>query len=480
MPDPAGTKSPVQNLKKGDLITVTTDNLSGEGTSVGRWEGIACFVEHAVPGDTASVRLYKIKKQFLAGRAVEILKPSPLRTPPRCAHFGTCGGCRWQDLDYEAQLEFKRRRVGDAFRHIAGMPGVEVQPVEPCADLYHYRNKMEYTFSNERWLTPEEFAASPVREPRLALGLHLPEKFDKILDLGECHLQSPGGEAVMLATAEHFRARGCDAYSSRTHGGYLRHLVIREGKLTGETMVNLVTTHDRPDEMGAFAAMIAGRFPAVTTVVNNITGRKSMVAIGEREVVYRGDGTITEKIGGYTYRISANSFFQTNTLQARTLFETVLELAEVSPADTVYDLYCGTGAIALYISGYVERVVGIEVSESAVRDARRNAAENGVANCIFVNAILPAGLDRDSEQLSGHPAPGVVVVDPPRNGLHAKLIEKINLLSPKKIVYVSCNPATQARDVKLFAGAGYRPGPVRPVDMFPHTDHIETVTVLRK
>jgi len=481
MTDPARTMlSPTQDLKKGDLITVKTDSLSGEGTSVGRWKGIACFVEHAVPGDTASVKLFKIKKQFLVGRAVDILEPSPLRTEPRCTHFGTCGGCRWQTLSYEAQLDFKRRRVKDAFVHIGGFPDVEVRPVKPCADVYHYRNKMEYTFSNDRWLTPEEFASAPVREPRLVLGLHLPEKFDKILDLGECHLQSPAGEGLMLATAEHFRGRGCDAYSTRTHEGYLRHLVIREGKLTGQTMVNLVTTHDRPDEMEAYSAMLSEKFPDVTTVVNNITERKSMVALGEREVVYRGDGTITEMIGDYTYRISANSFFQTNTIQARTLFETMTDLAEFSPKDTVYDLYCGTGAIAIYISGFVDRVVGIEVSESAVQDSCRNASENGIANCFFVNATLPAGLDPGSKELADQPPPNVVVVDPPRNGLHTKLIDKINLLAPKKVVYVSCNPATQARDVKLFAVAGYIPGPVQPVDMFPHTDHIETVTVLQK
>jgi len=467
-------------LRRGDEITVTLDSLSGTGTSVGRYEGVVCFVEHAVPGDTALVRLFKIKKQFLAGRAVEILRPSPLRTTPRCSHFGTCGGCRWQNLSYDAQLEFKRRRVADAFGHIAGLGGIEVRPVKPCADTFDYRNKMEFTFSNERWLTPEEFSSTAPREPRLALGLHLPEKFDKILDLEECHLQSRTGEAIMTATREHFRSRGLDAYSTWTHRGYLRHLVIREGKLTDRTMVNLVTTDDRPDEMEAYAAMLEEKFPGVTTVVNNITARKSMVALGEREVVYRGDGTITERIGANTYRISANSFFQTNTLQAEALFGTVVELAEFSPGDTVYDLYCGTGAIAIYISRSVGRVVGIEVSESAVLDAARNATENGITNCHFINAVLPAGLSRDSGALAGQPPADVIVVDPPRNGLHAKLVERIVDLAPPKIVYVSCNPATQARDVALFAGAGYAPGPVQPVDMFPHTDHIETVMVLRR
>ena len=470
----------IQDLKKGDMIIVETESLSGEGTSVGRWGGIVCFVEHAVPGDVARVKLFKIKKHYLAGRAVEILEPSRLRTEPRCAHFGTCGGCRWQNLSYDAQLEFKRRRVTDAFERISGISGIEVRPVRACAGVYHYRNKMEYTFSNERWLTPEEFASETVREPRLALGLHLPEKFDRILDLTECHLQSPAGEAIMLATREFFIGRGCDAYSTRTHKGYLRHLAIREGALTGQIMVNLVTTHDRPDEMKAYTAHLVERFPAVTTVVNNITERKSMVALGDREVVYHGGGTITEKIGNRTFRISANSFFQTNSLQARTLFDAVVELADFSPSDTVYDLYCGTGAIAIHISEFVERVVGIEVSESAVADAGRNAAENRVANCFFLRATLPAGLDPASEDLAGQPPPDVVVVDPPRNGLHAKLIGKIVRLAPQKVVYVSCNPATQARDVRLFADAGYLPGPVQPVDMFPHTDHIETVTVLRK
>jgi len=261
-------------------------------------------------------------------------------------------------------------------------------------------------------------------------------------------------------------------------------LVTPLSQIVGTQAVLNVLTGKRwgivPDEMKAYTAHLVERFPAVTTVVNNITERKSMVALGDREVVYHGGGTITEKIGNRTFRISANSFFQTNSLQARTLFDAVVELADFSPSDTVYDLYCGTGAIAIHISEFVERVVGIEVSESAVADAGRNAAENRVANCFFLRATLPAGLDPASEDLAGQPPPDVVVVDPPRNGLHAKLIGKIVRLAPQKVVYVSCNPATQARDVRLFADAGYLPGPVQPVDMFPHTDHIETVTVLRK
>ncbi len=271
-----------------------------------------------------------------------------------------------------------------------------------------------------------------------------------------------------------------DAYSTRTHTGYLRHLVVREGKNTGETMVNIVTTDDRPEEMRAYAAFILGRFPAITTVVNNITERMSMVAQGDRETVYHGPGTIRERIGRYHYRISANSFFQTNTAQAGALFDAVVELAGFSPSDVVYDLYCGTGAIAIYISEHVGSVLGIEGNESAVADAQRNAAENGVTNCRFIRAALPGGLDPGSPELSGFPAPTVVVVDPPRSGLHEKLIGKIIRLSPPKVVYVSCNAATQARDVKFFAEAGYRPGPVKPVDMFPHTDHVETVTVLSR
>jgi 23S rRNA (uracil1939-C5)-methyltransferase len=248
--------------------------------------------------------------------------------------------------------------------------------------------------------------------------------------------------------------------------------------MTGETMVNLVTTDERPEVMRAYADFLLGRFPAITTIVNNITDRKSMVAQGDRETVWHGPGTIREMLGKYTYRISANSFFQTNTVQAAALFDAVVAMAEFTPGDVVYDLYCGTGAIAIYISGHVGQVVGIEAHESAVADAGRNAAENGVANCRFIGAGLPDGLDPGSPELAGAPAPTVVVVDPPRSGLHEKLIGKIVRLAPAKVVYVSCNAATQARDVKLFAEAGYRPGPVQPVDLFPHTDHVETVTVL--
>jgi 23S rRNA (uracil1939-C5)-methyltransferase len=475
------TSPSLSELRRGDTITVRAESLSGEGTSVGRFGGIVCFIEGAVPGDVALVRLFRIKKQYLAGKAVKIESPSELRTEPRCAHFGVCGGCRWQSLSYGAQLEFKRRRVSDVFERIGGLEGVEVRPVLGCPDHYHYRNKMEYTFSNERWLTPEEFAQTGDRPPAgLVLGLHLPERFDKILDLRECLLQSPAGEAILLATGEYFRGRGVDAYSTRTHTGYLRHLVVREGKRTGETMVNIVTTYDRPEEMRAYTSFILDRFPSITTVVNNITERKSMVAQGDRETVCHGPGTIREKIGPYSYRISANSFFQTNTVQAEALFAAVVELAEFSREDVVYDLYCGTGAIALYISGHVGEVVGIESNESAVADAGRNAAENGVTNCRFIGATLPAGLDPESPGLAGVPAPTAVVVDPPRSGLHEKLVGKIVRLAPPKIVYVSCNASTQARDVKYFAEAGYRPGPVQPVDMFPHTDHVETVTVLSR
>jgi 23S rRNA (uracil1939-C5)-methyltransferase len=482
MPDPiAEMPRPIAGLRRGDTITVKAESLSGDGTSVGRYGGIVCFIEGAVPGDTAVVRLFKIKKQYLAGRAVSIESPSPYRTPPECSHFGVCGGCRWQSLSYDAQLDFKRRRVVDVFQRISGIPDIEVLPVIGCPDPYRYRNKMEYTFSNERWLTPEEFAQAAGERPQtLVLGLHLPERFDKILDLRECRLQSAFGEAILLATGEYFRGRDVDAYSTRTHRGYLRHLVVREGKMTGETMVNLVTTDERPEEMRAYTEFLLSRFPAITTVVNNITDRMSMVAQGDRETVWNGPGTIREMLGKYAYRVSANSFFQTNTVQAAALFDTVVAMAAFSPDDVVYDLYCGTGAIALYISGHVGQVVGIEAHGSAVADAGRNAAENGVSNCRFIGAGLPDGLDPASPDLAGVPAPTVVVVDPPRSGLHEKLIGRIVRLSPPKVVYVSCNAATQARDVKLFAEAGYRPGPVQPVDLFPHTDHVEAVTVLSR
>jgi 23S rRNA (uracil1939-C5)-methyltransferase len=339
---------------------------------------------------------------------------------------------------------------------------------------------MEFTFSASRWLTEEEMGLDHPGESTVHVGLHVPQRYDKVVNIEECWLQSAVSNGVLNHIRVFSRSRGLPVYSTSTHEGYLRHLAIREGKRTGEIMVNLVTNDDRPDVMKDLVTELVGSFPAITTIVNNITSRKSMVAIGEREVVCHGPGFITEKIGTCTFRISANSFFQTNSLQAETLYDTVRRLGDFRADDVVYDLYCGTGTIAIYLASAVNRVVGIELVESAIADAELNAQLNGASNCFFVKGDLKDRLTRDTEWLAGHPPPSVVVTDPPRSGMHEKVVKAIAALAPGRIVYVSCNPATQSRDLRMLADSGYELVRVCPVDMFPHTSHIEAVALLRR
>jgi 23S rRNA (uracil1939-C5)-methyltransferase len=467
-------------MKKGEEIVLTISSLSGEGTTVARQNGVVFFVERAVPGDTIRAKVWRVRKKYAEARAVEIITPSPMRVEPPCKHFGVCGGCRWQNFSYEAQLKEKQTIVFNAFKHIGGFEAPEVRPTIGCENPYWYRNKMEYTFSNSRWLTDEEMQLSEELKREVAVGLHVPQRYDKVLNIEECLLQSELSNAILNSVREICKVWNLSVYSTHTHEGYLRHLVIREGKRTSETMVNLVTTYDSPEVMRKMTELLIKHFPNITTIVNNITERKSMVAFGDKEKVYHGQGYITEKLGTHTFHISANSFFQTNTLQAERLYTIAKEFAELKPTDAVYDLYSGTGTIAIFLSDAVERVVGIEVVQSAIDDAQRNCELNRINNCFFLLGDLKDKLTKDSSWLAEHPKPNVVIIDPPRGGMHPKVVEKVAKLSPERIVYVSCNPSTQARDAKLLSHAGYVLKTIQPVDMFPHTDHIEAVALLTR
>ena len=465
---------------KGDIVELQIEGLSGEGKTIARKEGMVYFVEHAVPGDTVRARLWKIKKNYCEAKTVEVVTPSPMRVQPKCKHFGVCGGCKWQDFSYEAQLDFKRKSVVDAFERIGGFAGVDVKPVIGCDEPYFYRNKMEFTFSRRRWLTGEEMGVDIDRVDEVAVGLHVPQRYDKVLNLDECWLQSEISSAILNTVREIARGWKLTVYSTKTHEGYLRHLVIRDSKRTGELMVNLVTTTDWPEAMQNMTGLLVKQFPQITTIVNNITDRKSMVAFGDSERVYHGSGVITDRIGKYTFRISANSFFQTNTLQAEKLYQTAKSLAQSKPTDVIYDLYSGTGTISIFVSDSAERVIGIEAVESSIADAGKNAEFNGISNCFFLQGDLKDRLTKDTGWFNDHPRPDIIITDPPRSGMHDKVVAEMVKLSPRRIVYVSCNPATQARDVKMLCDGGYTLKTVQPVDMFPHTDHIEAVALLEK
>jgi len=474
-------------VKRGDEATVKIEAAAIDGKSVARVKGLVVFVRGGVPGDEAKIRLLQTKKRYAEAEVIDIVAPSPERITPRCRYFGECGGCVWQHIDYAAQLVFKRRAVVDAIERIGGFSGITVNPPIGSDDVYYYRNKMEFSFG-PRWRSREEMerpaggdGSAPGATQSFALGLHPQGRFDKVLDLEECWLQSAMSARLVNAVRSAAHDLGLEAYDTDQRTGYLRNVVVREGKRTGEVMVNIVTKDDNPRSMTALKDRLLAECPGITTIVNNITARMSQVAVGETEKVYHGPGFITERIGSRTYRISANSFFQTNTLQAERLYETVRRMAGLTSADVVFDLYAGTGTIALHLAADVKRVVGVEAFEPAVRDAERNARENGVGNCTFILGDLRERLTKDRSWLEHNPAPDVVVVDPPRAGMHGKVTEQIRALGARRIVYVSCNPATQARDLGLLCtGGAYCIDEVQPVDMFPHTYHVESVACLSR
>jgi 23S rRNA (uracil1939-C5)-methyltransferase len=486
---------------RGDILELTIESSGFEGTSIARYQGIVVFVEGAVAGDVVRARVVRTKKKHIEARVLEVLSPSAQRTTPRCRHFGTCGGCKWQHVQYASQLEFKRQHVIDALERIGKFRGVEVLPTLASTEEYYYRNKLEFSFGTDRWLTHEENdrrttdrleadaqrvaageavpAAQHAPADDFVLGFHAPQRYDKIIDIEECFLQSSLSVEILSAVRTFALENSISAYSSETQAGYFRNLVIREGKRTGDVMVNVVTYEDDPRVMTQLTKHLTSLFPRITTVLNNVTAKKSQVATGETEKVYFGPGVITEQLGAHTFEISANSFFQTNSLQAERLYTVVKEYGEFTPDDVVYDLYCGTGSISLFIADAVKHVVGIELIESSIANAKMNAEFNGITNCEFITGDLKDLLTKDVAWRERCAHPDVLVIDPPRSGMHPKAVAELGSMKIPRIVYVSCNPATLARDLEMLVPYGYGIEKVQPVDMFPHTYHIECVAKLR-
>jgi 23S rRNA (uracil1939-C5)-methyltransferase len=443
----------------------------------------------AAVGDVVKAEIFKIKKNYLAARFREVVKPSPHRVEPRCPYFGLCGGCKWQHMDYSEQLRLKRKQVQDALEHIGGFSFEEAsdkedilcKPCIPAPEIFGYRNKMDFSFTDLRYLTPDEIGIEPGQHEKpvdFALGFHAPGVFSKAIDIDHCDLSTPEMN-IALGAVRAFCLRHKEelpVYSTRSHTGELRNLVVRQGGHTGEFMVNLVTSTHNPELMQQLGKeLLEALGNRLTTFVNSTTSAKNTVAFGEKEFVMHGPGTITDRLGDYTYRISANSFFQTNTVQAEALYHLILGTARLKPTDVVYDLFCGTGSIALFASGYCRKVLGIEVVESAVSDARENAARHKVENCEFIRLDLKDIRDLETE-LSDFGHPDVVITDPPRAGMHPKAVKKLLELAPPVIVYVSCNPASLARDGRMLCEEGrYRLAACRPIDMFPQTNHVESV-----
>jgi 23S rRNA (uracil1939-C5)-methyltransferase len=450
--------------RRGDLVSVDVTDLAFGGEGVGRADGYVVFVPGGVPGDRVDVRLREVRPRYARGAIETIHTPSPFRVEAPCPYFGRCGGCRLQHIRYEAQLEFKTRQVADCLARLGGLGPVGDIPLSPiigAPEVFGYRNKMEFTFA--------------VVDGRPVVGLHEAERYDAILDVDRCLLQSDALNAVLAEVRAFVREQGWSVYRQETEEGLLRFLMLREGQATGQCMVNVVTASPDVPAARALADRLRERCPQVTSVVLNVNPKKAAVAVGVEEHPIAGEERILERLGDLEFSISANSFFQTNTRQAERLFGIVMEYAALSGQETVFDLYSGTGAISLILARRARHVYGIELVAAAIDDAARNARANGIENCTFlpgeVRHVLP-----DLVQQGIHA--DLVVADPPRAGFHPKALRTLVTLGAARIVYVSCNPATLARDLQTLVAGGYRPTAVQPVDMFPHTPHIEVVVRL--
>ncbi len=468
--------------KKGSDIELTIESLAYGGNGLARIDGYVIFVERAIPGQTVLARITKRKKGYGEARVLEVITESPDAVEPNCPHFGVCGGCRTQNLPYQQQLQEKQTQVEGLFAKMGGFSDVKVAPIIGCEEIYHYRNKMEFTWSPRAWMVSKDDLD---KAPDRALGLHVPGRYDKILDLTTCYLQPEVCNQIFnfvkVATAK----AGLKLHDIKSHIGYLRHLVLRtatnaEGEL--EIMVNFVTSYEAPELLKPIVDDLINTFPNITSVMNNITSSMAGVAYGESEILLHGKPLITQQLRGLVFDISANSFFQTNSAQAEVLFKEVQKACALTGKKTVYDLFCGTGTIALSLAKDAKDVVGFEVVESAIDDAARNAIVNEIFNAKFYHADLNRRyFTENAKRLQKNIAPpDIVVSDPPRSGMTPKMVGEILVLDAPRVVYISCNPATQVRDMKLLCEGGYQLKSVQPVDMFPHTPHIETVCVLEK
>jgi len=477
-------------MKKNDIVELKIESYAFEGKGIAKIEQsflnhvkveadkkYIIFVYNSYPGDIVNAKILKLKKSFGEARTVEVLKSGSGRIEAKCKHFNICGGCKQQDLDYEYQLKYKHEQVKDIFERLGGFTEFEMLPIVRSEDIYNYRNKMDFSFTPQRWLTESEINSDKEIEKDFGLGFHVPKVYSKVINIEECFLQSDKGTEILNFTRDYFKSKNTSIYSSRTNEGYLRNLVLRESFGYNEYMVNLVTFTDDEKTMKDFTTSLIKEFPFITTVVNNVNLRKAQVAYGDFEKVYFGDGIIYDKITDYKFRISANSFFQTNTLQAIKLYKTALDFAEFKGDEIVYDLYSGASTISIFASKKVKEVYGFESVRSAVKDGKTNCKINDVDNVKSYEVDLNKSCIPYLEQKK-IPKPDIIIADPPRSGMNPKTIRDILSLEPEKVVYVSCNPSTQARDVKLLCEEKYQLVKIQPVDMFPQTHHIENVALL--
>ncbi len=464
------------------LENITVEDYAAEGKSLAKIDGKVIFIEGAIPGDVVDVLLGKNKKDWAEGRVIQIKLNSPLRVQPFCTHFGTCGGCQWQMLPYSQQLFYKQKQVTDNLQRIGKVHLPPIQPIIGCDATTQYRNKMEYTFSNKRFVPDDVFrkmkAAGEDTDSAVFKdvgGFHAKGIFDKVVEIDECFLQAEPTNLLRKAVAAFVKENNLLFYDIKHKTGWLRNMLVRMAD-TGELMVNIVINHeDEPARIKLLDHLLA-TFPAITTLLYTINPKVNDSLYGLEPITYFGKGFIIEKLENFQFKISVKSFFQTNTKQAEKLYQITRDFAELTGTQTVYDLYCGTGSIGIFVSKHAKKVIGVELVEDAIKDAEENAVLNNIAHAAFFcgDTIKIC----DDAFFAQHGKPDVIITDPPRAGMHEKLVHKLLQIAAPVIVYVSCNPATQARDLSLL-GEKYMVTKIQPVDMFPHTLHIENVVQLK-
>jgi 23S rRNA (uracil1939-C5)-methyltransferase len=465
----------MRNKKKDFILeNVPVIDLGAEGKSVCKPDQKVIFVKNAVPGDVVDLRVYRNKSSFAEAEAIHFHKLSEFRSKPACAHFGVCGGCSRQDLQYEQQLFYKQKQVRDNFSRIGKFDFPEPLPIVGADPVYHYRNKLEFTFSASRWITDDEMKAGIFPEDKRALGFHIPGKFDKILDIDKCYLQDTLSDKIRTAVRDFALKQDYTFFHLREQTGFLRTLLVRNTR-AGDWMVVPVFFYEDKDKREALLDMLSAEFPQISSLMYCINSKKNDSLQDQEIVLYKGNAWLEEKMDDLKFRISPKSFFQTNAAQGEKLYRITREYAELYGTETVYDLYTGTGTIACYVAPHAAKVVGVEYVEAAVEDARINSEINGLQNTTFFAGDMKDVLNPQFVQENG--TPQVIITDPPRAGMHEDVIQRILEIQPERIVYVSCNPATQARDISLM-NTLYSVEKVQPVDMFPHTHHVENIALL--
>jgi 23S rRNA (uracil1939-C5)-methyltransferase len=472
----AGASEAIPKPARGDRLELELAEIDERGRTLGRCQGFRVVVRGGVLGSRVRARVQKRRRSGLEAELEAVLERSPHAAAARCPHVASCGGCSFQELAYPAQLAAKERLLA---RILAPLGPARIEPILGCDSPWSYRNKMDFTFGSARWIEPGEPQDA---ERAFALGLHARGHYHKVLDVRACDIAFPEAAAIVATVRELARAAALTPWSVRTRTGLLRHLVLRKSWASGAILADLVTTTASPELVGPLAEALLARHPELTTLVQHVQPGVALVALGELVRVFRGTGTIEERLGGLAFAVSAASFFQTNTPQAEKLVALVREWAAPARGETVFDLYSGCGVFALGLARDVgpERVVGFELVESAVADARANAVRNGLAGVRFVAGDLALTLAPEPLALRGLSRPDVCIVDPPRAGLHARVLASLRLLEPRRLVYVSCNPRAAVEDVGALLRSGYFVQRVQPIDLFPHTPHVECVFALER